>query len=88
MLRHQVLQKLSLENVKIIAKVETRTALGQFKSILQYSDGIMMSRGNLGLDMAPEKIALVQKNIILQCNMLGKPCIVTRIVDSMTAAPR
>lgn len=48
----------------------------------------MLSRGNLGLDVLPEKMALVQKHVIQQCNMLGKPAIVTRVVDTMISSPR
>ena len=48
----------------------------------------MLSRGNLGLDVLPEKMALVQKHVIQQCNVLGKPAIVTRVVDTMVTSPR
>ena len=47
-----------------------------------------MSRGNLGLDVAPEKVALVQKQVIVAANLMGKPVLLTRLVDSMVAAPR
>jgi pyruvate kinase len=47
-----------------------------------------VSRGNIGLDVAPEKMALVQKQLISQCNLLGKPVLITRVVDSMVTNPR
>jgi pyruvate kinase len=45
-------------------------------------------RGNLGLDVPPEKMAIVQKQLITSCNFLGKPVIITRVLDSMVNNPR
>jgi len=73
---------------KIIAKIETKYALTRFKDILNNADGVMISRANLGLDVPSEKIALIQKNMVSWCNILGKPCIVTRVCDTMISAPR
>jgi len=56
----------------VIAKVETRQALLAFRSILSAADGVMLSRGNLGLDCLPEKMATIQKNATLTCNMVGR----------------
>jgi pyruvate kinase len=47
-----------------------------------------MSRGNLGLDVLPEKMALVQKAMINNANIIGKPVLITRVVDTMVSAPR
>jgi hypothetical protein len=47
-----------------------------------------LARGNIGLDVAPEKMALVQKQLISNCNLLGKPVLITRVVDSMVNNPR
>lgn len=74
--------------LQLIAKCETRQSLFNFKAIAQEADAIMLSRGNLGLDVLPEKMALVQKHVIQQCNLLGKPAIVTRVVDTMISSPR
>jgi Pyruvate kinase, barrel domain len=52
------------------------------------SDGIILSRGNLGLDVLPEKIAMLQKAVTSRCNVLGKPIIITRLVDTMAETPR
>ncbi len=68
--------------------METRQALLNFKSILNECDGIIISRGNLGLDVAPEKMALVQKMLVQSCNLVGKPCLITRVVDTMVNSPR
>ncbi|KAG9134616.1 hypothetical protein Leryth_000934 [Lithospermum erythrorhizon] len=55
-----------------------------FDEILQEADGIILSRGNLGIDLPPEKVFLFQKAAVHKCNMAGKPAVVTRVVDSMT----
>lgn len=47
-----------------------------------------MHRGNLGLDVVPEKVTVAQKHIITYCNLVAKPVIMTRIVDTMINAPR
>ncbi|WIA41090.1 hypothetical protein OEZ86_004721 [Tetradesmus obliquus] len=82
------LDSLGMTHTKILAKVETRQALLNFRGILAAADGIVMSRGNIGLDVAPEKMALVQKQLISHCNLLGKPVLITRVVDSMVSNPR
>lgn len=68
--------------------MENRAALYNFASIAMAADGVIISRGNLGLDVAPEKMALVQKSVVSKCNLLGKPVIITRVVDTMATAPR
>lgn len=73
---------------QLMAKCETRQALFNFQSIAQASDAIIMSRGNLGLDVLPEKMALVQKAVISNCNLIGKPVLITRVVDTMVNTPR
>ena len=52
-------------------QVEDASALHEFDSILTSADGIVLSRGNLGLDVAPEKMARVQKSVVSACNLLG-----------------
>lgn len=68
--------------------MENQAALYNFASIATAADGLIISRGNLGLDVAPEKMALVQKDVVSKCNLLGKPVIITRVVDTMADAPR
>ncbi|XP_057507000.1 pyruvate kinase 2, cytosolic-like isoform X2 [Actinidia eriantha] len=75
----------NLHETQIFAKVETVEGLRHFDDILQEADGIILSRGNLGIDLPPEKVFLFQKSAIYKCNMVGKPAIITRVVDSMTA---
>lgn len=82
------LDAVGLQNTKIFAKLESRQSLLNFKGILNEADGIIISRGNLGLDCLPEKMALVQKNLIQSCNLVGKPVLITRVVDTMAVSPR
>lgn len=69
---------------QIFAKIETVEGLNHFDEILQEADGIILSRGNLGIDLPPEKVFLFQKAALHKCSMVGKPAVVTRVVDSMT----
>ena len=69
-------------------QVENVQALHNFDSIVAAADAVVLSRGNLGLDVAPEKTAVVQKAAINRCNLQGKPVIITRLVDTMVEAPR
>ncbi|KAL6640432.1 hypothetical protein ACP70R_021555 [Stipagrostis hirtigluma subsp. patula] len=62
--------------------------LNHFDEILKEADGIILSRGNLGIDLPPEKVFLFQKSALHKCNMAAKPAVVTRVVDSMTDNPR
>jgi len=75
-------------STKILAKLETRQSLFNFAEIASTADGIVLSRGNLGLDVLPEKMALAQKAVVLACNRIGKPALMTRVVDTMVSAPR
>lgn len=82
------LDKVGMVNTKILAKVETRQSLLSFQGIVCEADAVIMSRGNLGLDCVPEKMALVQKTLVQICNMVGKPVLITRVVDTMVDTPR
>eukprot|EP01024_Parvocaulis_polyphysoides_P060856 TRINITY_DN6676_c0_g1_i5.p1 TRINITY_DN6676_c0_g1~~TRINITY_DN6676_c0_g1_i5.p1 ORF type:complete len:454 (+),score=90.32 TRINITY_DN6676_c0_g1_i5:27-1364(+) len=82
------LDSMGLENTKIFAKIATRKALFNFQSILEECDGVICSRGNLGLDCIPQKMAVIQKNMVSMCNIIGKPVFITRVVDSMVKGPR
>lgn len=73
---------------QLAAKCETRQALFNIQAIAAQADCLIMSRGNLGLDVLPEKMALVQKAMINSCNLVGKPILITRVVDTMVTAPR
>ncbi|TVU50853.1 hypothetical protein EJB05_02244 [Eragrostis curvula] len=73
-----------LSQTQIFAKIENVEGLNHFDEILEEADGIILSRGNLGIDLPPEKVFLFQKSALHKCNMAGKPAVVTRVVDSMT----
>ncbi|BFG21172.1 hypothetical protein CerSpe_074460 [Prunus speciosa] len=84
-LAREFLSKLGdLNQTQIFAKIENVEGLNHFDEILQEADGIILSRGNLGIDLPPEKVFLFQKAAVYKCNMAGKPAVVTRVVDSMT----
>ena len=72
-------------NPFIIAKIERSGALDHMEAILDAADGIMIARGDLGVEIPIEQIALVQKRLMYQANLLGKPVITaTQMLESMT----
>ena len=72
----------------IIAKIEKPSALKELKQIINACEGIMVARGDLGVEMPPERVPGIQKEIILECRQAGKPVIVaTQMLESMIVSP-
>ncbi len=85
----EILEEKHMEQVQIFPKIESQEGIDNIDSILKVSDGLMVARGDMGVEIPFENVPFVQKSLIQKCNALGMPVITaTQMLDSMQENPR
>lgn len=85
----QILVNHGRDDIKIVSKIESPEGVKNIDEILEFSNAVMVARGDLGVEVALEEVPAIQKQVIKKCNIAGKPVIVaTHMLESMQIAPR
>lgn len=85
----RVLRNLGGEDIFLMSKIENQEGVDNVEEIVKYSDGIMVARGDMGVEIPLEQVPIIQKKIIEMCNNVGKPVVTaTQMLESMVRFPR
>ena len=86
---HEYMEKLGATGIELIAKIENQSGVDNIEDICQHCDGIMVARGDMGTEIAFERLPTIQKKLITKCRMMGKRVITaTEMLESMIHNPR
>ena len=85
----EILEQENATHIQIISKIENQEGIDNLDDILKVSSGLMVARGDMGVEIPTENVPVVQKEMIRKCNALGKPVVTaTQMLDSMQKNPR
>jgi pyruvate kinase len=86
---HEYLKEIKAENIELIAKIENQSGFDNIEEICDYCDGIMIARGDMGVEVPFDQLPAIQKKLITKCRMLGKRVITaTEMLETMIYNPR